>query len=261
MAKKQNEEDNSNGLSGIDAEWERLKHLIPGIVDDNAAIDRVERDIFKLVDGKSSCQDILDSHESVSKDGFVLVINRLEKDRIVRCVEPVERLREVRIEKHEAQKELEFTLLEKDSLLKKILRKRDEISDEKLKNRGVKKTVDVHKEKIRDINNNIEQLYNKRHEATEAINRLVSVKMDIVRRNSNASKAVNVIKEEVRYLVDEKLSAMRSIKDLEQKIEKSIKSKASVTPKINICRGVMREAFKTLRDVRVQAEHAVREAS
>ncbi|MGR3220141.1 MAG: hypothetical protein ACUZ8H_10045 [Candidatus Anammoxibacter sp.] len=261
MDTKQNEEDNSKGLGGIDAEWERLEHLIPGIIDKNAAIDRVERDIFKLVDGKSSCRDIIDSNTSVSKDGFVLVITRLEKDKVVRCVEPVERLREVRIEKHEAQKALEFILLERDRLLNKISKTRDEISDENLKNSGVKKTVDVHKEKINDIDDNIEQLYNKRHEATEAINRLVSAKMDIVRRNNDASNAVNIIKEEVMYLEDEKLSAMRSIKDLEDKIEKSIKLKASVTPKINVCRGVMREAFKTLRDVRVQAEHAVKGVS
>lgn len=259
MRKKPENRDKSDGLSAIDAEWMRLRHLIPEIIDNNADVHRIERDILRLVDERSTCEDIVNSQETVSKDGLVLVILKLEKEGTVRCVEPAEKLRDLRLERLDAQKELDFIFDEKDKMLNKLSRKKDEINNAKIRIKGMEKTKVLTREKIAKINANVEQLYDKRREAMDAVNRLVSVKMDILRRSNDANSAIKIINEEVIYLKDEKLSAMRSIKDLEYKIEEVFQSKESVTPKISVCRGLVREAYKALREVRTRADFALKE--
>lgn len=253
------EGNNAGDLSGIDAEWARVRYLIPEIVGRKSVEDRIESEMLGFIDGRSTCDEIVKLQDAVSMDGMALIIRKLERDGIVRCFEPVEKLRDIRIEKHDAQKELKSALQEKERVKEKVSRKRDEIYNEKIKNRGKEKAVALKREKIERINDNIKPLYDKRRAAMDDVNRLVNAKMDILRRDSGAVKAAGVIKEEVIYLRDEKLSAMRSLKDLEYKIEEVFRSKESVTPKVSVCRGLVREAYKTLRDVRVRADYALKE--
>lgn len=252
------EKTKSDGRTGLDSEWKRLKNLIPEIIDDRSMVDAIERDVLDLIDGKSTSEDIIKSQKLLSKDGVILILLKLEKEEIISCIEPVEKLRDIRFDKHEAEKELEFMLMEKKRILNRISKKEEDILDKKAQNREIKnQTADV-KNKIKLANKNIEKLNENYKEAMNSVDRLVSKKVDMLKRNTSVDRAVGMIKEEVIYLKDEKWSAMRSIKDLESKIEEILKKRATITPKMSVYRSVVREAYKTLRDAQVRADHALK---
>lgn len=248
----------SDARSSLDTEWKRLKHLIPEITGDPGLADAIERDILNIINGKSTCEDIVKSQKILSKDGIILILLKLEKDRIVSCVEPIEKLREVKFEKREAEKEQEFMLLEKKRALNRISIKEEEILDQKAQNKKLRKEIASIKEKIELANENVETINKNHKEAMNSVDLLVSIKMDMIKRNKNVNEAVSLIKEEVVFLKDEKWSAMRSIKELENKIEKMLHYQETITPKMSVYRSVVREAYKTLRDAQNRADYALR---
>lgn len=249
----------SDARSGLDIEWKRLKHLIPEITGDPGMADIIERDILNIINGKSTCDDIVKSQKILSKDGFILILMKLERDRIISCVEPIEKLREVKFEKREAEKEQEFMLLEKKRALNMISIKKEEILGKKIQNEVLRKEIASSKEKIKLANKNVETINKNHKEAMSSVDRLVSIRMDMIKRNKNVNEAVSLIKEEVVFLKDEKWSAMRSIKELENKIEKMLNHRETITPKMSVYRSVVREAYKTLRDAQNRADYALKE--
>jgi chromosome segregation ATPase len=252
------EKEISDARVSLDTEWKRLKHLIPVVTGDQTKGDSIERNILSLIDGKASCEDIFKSQKILSKDGIILILLKLEKDKIISCIEPVEKLREERFEKHEAGKELEFMLLEKDRALKKISNKREKILAQKAKNKELKNGIATLGKKVESANKNIEKLSESYWQAMAFVDRLASQKMDMLKRNKETGKAVSIINEEVIYLKDEKWSAMKSIKELESKIENMLRYKETMAPKMSVYRSVVREAYKTLRDAQVRADHALK---
>lgn len=250
----------SDARSSLDNEWKRLKYLIPEITGDQEMADAIERDFLNLIDGKSTCEDIVKSQKILSKDGVILILLKLEKDGIVSHVEPIEKLREMKFEKREAEKEMEFMLLEKKRALNRISNKEEEILGKKTRSSELRKDIASTKEKIELANETIEKINKNNKEAMNSVDCLVSIKMDMVERNKGVVEAVNLIKEEVVFLKDEKLSAMRSIKELEGKIEKMLDVRESITPKMSVYRSVVREAYKTLRDAQARADYALKEA-
>lgn len=248
----------SDARSGLDTEWKRLKHLIPEITGDPVLADVIEKEILNIINGKSTCDDIVKSQKILSKDGFILILMKLEKDRIISCIEPIEKLREVKFEKREAEKEQEFMLLENKRALNRISIKEEEIIDQKTQNKKLRKEIASIKEKIELANENVEKSYKSHKEAMNSVDLLVSVRMDMLKRNKGVVEAISLIEEEVVYLKDEKWSAMRSIKELENKIEKMLNYRETITPKMSIYRSVVREAYKTLRDAQNRADYALK---
>ena len=254
-----NDKTKSGARSGLDIEWKRLKHLIPEVTGDPEMADAIARDILNLITGKNTCEDIIKSQNILSKDGLILIIMKLEKDRIISCVEPIEKLREVRFEKREAEKEMEFMLLENKRTLNRISIKKEEIIDQKAQNKKLRKEIASRKEKIKLANENVETINKNHKEAMNSVDCLVSIRMDMIKRNKNVYEAISLVKEEVVFLKDEKWSAMRSIKELESKIEKMLNYRETITPKMSVYRSVVREAYKTLRDAQNRADYALKE--
>lgn len=253
------EKANSDARTGLDSEWKRLKHLIPEVTGDPGLANAIESDILNIINGKSTCEDIINSQKILSKDGVILIFMKLKNDGIISYVEPIEKLREVKFEKHEAGKEMEFMLLEKKRALNRISNKKEEILDQKAQNKKLRKEIASINKKIELANENVDKSFENHKEAMDSVDRLVSIKVDMLKRNKGVVEAISLIKEEVVYLKDEKCSAMRSIKTLESKIEKMLQYRETISPKMSVYRSVVREAYKTLRDAQAKADFALKE--
>lgn len=248
----------SEARRNLDKEWERLKFLVPQIINNREMVDDIDKNIVNLIDGQRNCDEIVKLQDVLSKDGVMLIIMKLEKDGIISCIELFERLRDVKFEKSEAEKEIEFTLLEKKKLLTRLSQKKEEIFNMKSQSHELRKAMACLNEKIEIINKNTEKLNINSKEAMDSTDRLAGLRMDMLKRDGNIKKTMSIVNEEVIYLKDEKCSAMRSIRELESKIDGVLQFKDSVMPKISAYRCVARESFKTLREAHARAQHALK---
>ncbi len=248
----------SDARRSLDKEWERLKSLVPQIIRDEHMVDDIDKNIMNLIDGERTCEEIVKLQDILSKDGVMLIFIKLEKDGIINCIDLFERLRDVKFQKSEVEKEMEFTLLEKKRLLTRISQKKEVISNIQSQSHELRKGMVSLKTRIEAINKNTESLNKNSKEAMDSTDRLAGIRMDMLKRSRNIKRTLNVINEEIIYLKDEKNSAMRSIRELESKIDGVLQFKDSVLPRISAYRCVARESYKTLREAHARAEHALK---
>ena len=261
-AKKARPADNqpkSEVLTALEREWEKLRGLIPCITDESRVVEGVGSDIYKLVDGKKTCEDIVNAQD-LAVDTAVVIFHGLERDGTIHCVEISEKLRDVNFEKSEVEKELLFLEMEKERLLERTVQLNGELLNVQIQNKGDKQEISSTDEKIALSKENIGRLQKKHKGVSSSVDRLVSRKMDMLRQEKKISKYSRVLKEEIVFLKDEKLSAMESVRELESKIENVLQARDSLNPKMSAYRAVLRESFKTLRTARDRANAALKAA-
>jgi len=252
------EKTKSNTQPYHDLEWERIKHLIPEVINHNKKADIIERDILNSVDGKSTCEEIVKSQETVSEDGAVFMLLKFEMEGTIRCIGAAEKIRGAMFECTEAEKYLEFVRLEKKRLLNEISEKKEQVHNENTRNGELKSETASLQKKTRLAKRDLDKLQKKHEEAVDSVNCLIGARMGALDRCKDVEKAIRLFKEEIIYLNDERSAAIKRIKEIENKIDEVFNLNESVSPKMSIYRGVVRETYKTIRDARTRSEYALK---
>lgn len=260
--------DNKSNKTKTDAkhyshsEWDRLKHLIPEVVDSDKdkKSDVIEKGILKCVDGKSTCEDIAKSQKTVSEDGAIFMLLKFEQEGTISCVGPAEKLRDIMFECAETEKYLEFVRQEQKRLIDEVSEKKEQLHSVDAQNREIEDEVTSLKEKIRLAKQDIDKLHKKHEEAIDSANRMIGNKMDVLERKKDVDDTIRLIKEEIVFLNDERSSATSRIKELEGKIDEVLGLDESVLPRLSMYRSVVRGVYKTVRDAQNRSENALKGA-
>lgn len=252
------ENSNFETRSVLDIEWARMKNLIPEVIKDYKNADDIEKDVLSLIDGQSTCLDILKSQKSSLNDSVIFMLLRLEKDGVIGCKDPMVKLRDIHYKKNEVEKDLELVVCEKNKLLYKISNTKEELNARKSDNDKLRAKILSIKEKTLLIKDNITQLEEKQVKTIESVGLILDSKVDMLIEEKEIKSDIALIKEESKYLNDEKWAAMESIKTLEKKIDGVVERKESLSPKMSTYRGVVRDVYKILRDVKSSTELALK---
>ncbi len=260
MKTSQNREKKTSAdeTSNIHLEWERLKHLIPEVENNNEKSKSIKDDILKLIDGKNTCEDVVKSQGILSENGAIFMLLKYERDGVIGCIRPLEKFEKILFEKSTAEKHLEQICLERDRLLQKVAEKREQFQNDGNRCKDLENEAFSLKEKIRIASENTDKLHKKHKEVLDSLNYIVGDDAYRKKRKEDVEKAIHMIKAEIGFLSDERASAMERIKELENKIEDVINQNDAVLPKINIYRSVVRGAYKTLREIQTRSEYAIK---